>query len=126
MDSRRNRELQLFNGSRSVTEETEEEEGGMEKSQATEFRGMVARMNYLAQDSPDLQYPFKEVSRELARPKVGAWRKLKKMARYMLGRKAVLWQYRWQDEAEYLEAKLDSDWGGNREDRKSTSGGRFS
>ena len=79
-----------FNGSREVKEETEEEEGEMEKSEATEFRGMVARMNYLAQDSPDLQYPSKEVSREMARPKVGAWRKLKKVVRYMLGRKAVL------------------------------------
>ena len=112
-----------FNGSREAKEETEEEEGAMEKSEATEFRGMVARLNYLAQDSPDLQYPSKEVSREMARPKVGAWKKLKKVVRYLLGRKAVVWQYRWQEEAEYLEAKSDSDWGGNREDRKSTSGG---
>ena len=114
-----------FNGSREVKEETTEEEGEMEKSKATEFRGMVARLNYLAKDSPDLQYPSKEVSREMARPKVGAWRKLKKVVRYLLGRKAVVWQYRWQDEVEYLETKSDSAWGGNREDRKSTSGGDF-
>ena len=59
----------------------------------------------------------------MARPRKGAWRKLKKVVRYMLGRKAVLWQYRWQDEVEFLETKSDSDWGGSRDDRKSTSGG---
>ena len=83
-------------------EEVEDSEE-MEKSEATEFRGMVARLNYLTQDAPDLQYPSKEVSREMARPKKGAWAKLKKIVRYMLGRKAVLWQYHWQDEVECLE-----------------------
>ena len=99
------------NGSREEKEEGEDEEE-MEKSEATEFRGMVARLNYLTQDTPDLLYPSKEVSREMARPRKGAWRKLKKVVRYMLGRKAVLWQYRWQDEVEFLETKSDSDWGG--------------
>ena len=59
----------------------------------------------------------------MARPERGAWGKLKKVVRYMLGRKAVVWQYRWQDEVQYLETKSDSDWRGNREDRKSSSGG---
>ena len=43
----------------------------MGKQQAKEFREMVARMDYLAQDAPDLQYPSKEVSREMARPRRG-------------------------------------------------------
>ena len=80
-------------------------------------------MNYLSLDSPDLQYPSKERSREMARPTRGAWRRLKKTVRYMLGVKAVVWQYGWQDEAEYMLTKSDSDWGGGREDRRSTSGG---
>ena len=41
----------------------------------------------------------------------------------MLWVKAVVWQYCWQDEAEYMLTKSDSDWGGGREDRRSTSGG---
>ena len=84
---------------------------------------MVARMNYLAQDSPDLQYPSKEASREMARPTQGAWKRLKKVVRYLLGRSAVTWQYCWQDEADYMSTKSDSDWGGSRGDRRSTSGG---
>ena len=80
-------------------------------------------MNYLAQDSPDLQYPSKELSREMARPRRGAWRRLKKVVRYMLGRRAVVWRYKWQDEAEVLETKSDSDWGGTRYNRNPTSGG---
>ena len=47
-------------------------------------------MNYLAQDSLDLQYPAKEVSREMARPKRGAWRRLKKVVKYVAGRKGVV------------------------------------
>ena len=63
------------------------------RGEAKEFRSMVARLNYLAQDVPDLQYPAKEVSREMAKPKRGAWTRLKKVVRYILGREAVVWKY---------------------------------
>ena len=111
-----------FNGDQEKTDDLEDE-AEMDRMEAKEFRGLVARMNYLSQDSPDLQYPSKESSREMTRPTRGAWRRLKKTVRYMLGVKAVVWQYGWQDEAEYMLTKSDSDWGGGREDRRSTSGG---
>ena len=41
----------------------------------------------------------------------------------MLGRKAVVWRYRWQKEGDGVSVLADSDWGGSRWDRKSTSGG---
>ena len=34
-----------------------------------------------------------------------------------------MWFYKWQDEARYSHLATDSDWGGDRRDRKSTSGG---
>ena len=80
-------------------------------------------MNYLAQDSPDLQYPAKEISREMARPKMGAWMRLKKVVRYLAGRRAVVWKYGYQEEVQEVVVRADSDWGGNRWSRKSTSGG---
>jgi hypothetical protein len=48
---------------------------------------------------------------------------LKKVARYLVGREAVVWQFRWQEESAESHVFTDSDWGGSKKDRKSTSGG---
>ena len=36
----------------------------LEKAEATEFRGLAARLNFMSQDGPDLQFPIKPSSRE--------------------------------------------------------------
>ena len=110
------------NGDKDRKEEEDDEEE-MERVEEKKFRGMAARLNYLAQDSPDLQYPAKEISREMAKPKRGAWRRLKKVVRYLAGRRAVVWKYGYQEEVQEVVVRADSDWGGNRWSRKSTSGG---
>ena len=56
------------------------------KEDATQYRSLVARLNYLSHDCPDLQFPIKQVSREMANPMRGSWGRLKKVARYLLGR----------------------------------------
>ena len=94
----------------------------MEKEEATIFRGLAARMNYLSLDCPDLQFPIKQCSREMAKPKRGSWKRMKKIARYLMDRKSVVWEFKWQDEPVYSYVATDSDWGGNSKDRKSTSG----
>ncbi len=91
--------------------------------EATEFRGLAARMNFLGLDCPDLQFPVKQVSREMSSPIIGSWDRIKKVARYLLSRDKVVWQFRWQDEPRYAHTSSDSDWGGISGDRKSTSGG---
>ena len=58
----------------------------------------------------------------MARP-IGSWRNLKRVARYMLGVKAVKWVYKWQEEPTHCHVTAESEWGGNVKDRKSTSGG---
>ena len=102
------------NGEREKKEYEEEEDIIMSKVEAKEFRGMVARLNYMSQDSPDIQYPAKELSKEMANPKISGWRRLKKTVRYLLGREAVVWRYAWQDEVDNLVGKTDSDWGETR------------
>ena len=57
--------------------------------EATEFRSVAARVNYLTLDCPDLQFPVKQCSREIAKPNQGSWWKLKRVARYMLGMRSV-------------------------------------
>jgi hypothetical protein len=99
------------------------EDEELDKEQAKEFRGLAARFNFLSLDCPDLQFPIKQSSRDMAKPKRGSWKGIKKSARYLLNRERVVWFFRWQDEPKYCHMTTDSDWGGDRKDRKSTSGG---
>ena len=93
------------------------------KAEGTEFRAAAARLNFLSQDSPELMYPAKELSQEMANPVIGSWKRLKKIARFVKGRESVIWDFPWQDECREVNVYADSDWGGRRGSRKSTSGG---
>ena len=43
--------------------------------EATEFRGIVARLNFLSQNSTNFQFKVKQCSRDMANPTVGSlWR----------------------------------------------------
>ena len=95
----------------------------LDPGEATEFRACVARLNFLGQDSPDLQFPAKELSKQMSRPCVGSWARLKKAVRFLVGRRRVVWRYAWQEEVGAVQVFADSDWGGDRRSRKSTSGG---
>jgi hypothetical protein len=103
-----------------------EEEGDDEelsKEEAKIYRGLAARLNFMSQDCPDLQFPIKPCSREMAKPTKGSWRHLKKVARYLMSVEGVVWTFELQEEPRFSHTVGDSDWGGNVKDRKSTSGG---
>jgi hypothetical protein len=104
-------------------EEPTEGEAELEAGEVTSFRALAARMNYLAQDSPDLQFAAKEVCRDMARPSRSSWRKLKVLARFLLERETVIWKFAWQEGEPELTLYSDSDWAGCRRTRRSTSGG---
>jgi len=117
-------------GSRTLThngdKDSKEEEWELEdldKEESKTFRGLAARMNFMSLDCPDLQFPIKVCSRDMAQPKRGSWKKVKRIVRYLLNRKCVVWMFNWQDEPKYSHLATDSDWGGSSNERKSTSGG---
>ena len=91
--------------------------------EVTMFRAIAARMNFLAQDCPDLQFPAKEICRVMSCPTEQSWNKVKKLARYLVGRRALVFRYEWQHEGHPIRLYTDSDWAGCRRTRKSTSGG---
>jgi hypothetical protein len=95
----------------------------MDKDEAKKFRGLAARLNYMSQDCPDLQYPIKQSSRDMANPTLGSLASVKKTARYLLDRVGAVWRFEWQDEPTHAYVATDSDWGGTVKDRRSTSGG---
>ena len=76
--------------------ETKEETDGYDDSpelvgsEATAYRGVATRLNYLAMDRPDLQFSAKEISKKMAKPRAADWSKLKRLARYLVGTPRML------------------------------------
>ena len=81
------------NGESAEHRDDEEEDVKLAEEEATEFRGAAARLNFLSQDSPELMYPAKEISKEMATPVKGGWKRLKKVSRFFKGREAVTWEF---------------------------------
>ena len=104
--------------------------GGLEeqilgKDEMKAFLMLAARLNYVAQDDSTIQFAAKEHCRKMSSPTSQDFSKLKKLVRFLVGVKEVLWEYPWQDEREATAIKIqvDSDWAGCERTRRSTSGG---
>ena len=105
------------------TQAREEDNTSLEGSEATKFRSIIARANYLAMDRPDIQFTVKEISRNMAKPNKGCWGKLKRLGRYLKGRGRLRWMFKWQDEDDRLKVFSDSDWARCKATRRSTVAG---
>ena len=93
-------------------EEDEGEDMELTKEEKKSFRAVAARMNFLAADCPDIQFPAKEICRSMANPTEKSFKKLKRAARYLLSREAVMFKYEWQEEGAQLKVYTDSEWAG--------------
>ena len=98
------------------------EDKELEGGDATRYRAIAARCNYLSIDRPDLQFAVKELCREMAKPTEQSWSKLTRVGQYIKGRPRVVWSYEWQDEATVADVFSDANWAGCKRTRKSTSG----
>ena len=67
-------------------EAEEEDEKELSPGKQKHFRSIAARCNYIAADRPDLMFAVKCICREMAKPSVGAWKKLKTVGRYLAGK----------------------------------------
>ena len=76
----------------------------------------------MATDRPDVQYPAKEVCRDMAAPKTSSGAALKRLGRYLVGLPRLVWTYPWQTVWQ-ADAYSDTDWAGCPKTRKSTMGG---
>ena len=98
--------------------------GGILASEdATRFRAMAARANYLALDRPDIAYATKELCRCFATPSVEAFNALKHLGRYLLGAPRLVWKFFHQKPCSSLRVMVDTDFAGCLSTRRSTSGG---
>ena len=101
----------------------EDKRPDMDPSAARLYRSTAAKINYLAQDRPDLGTASCLLARSMARPRIGDEVKLKRALRYLKGQPVVSVLYRWQDYDESLRLWTDSDWANCRTSRRSCSGG---
>ena len=90
---------------------------------ASQYRALAATANYLAADRTDLMYAVKEICRSMSSPTIGAWKKLKRLGRYLQGQPRSSTVYAWQGGEEQIQGYSDSDWAGCGVTGKSTSGG---
>ena len=81
----------VYNGEKGWRKEEAWEEEELPGEEAPVFRGVAARANFSSLDRPDLQFPVKQMSREMAKPMVGGRKRMKKIARYLVNRKKVIW-----------------------------------
>ena len=94
----------------------------LDAARQTPFRAVAARANYIAADRPECQFPAKEVCRWMSAPTEVSLAALKRLGRYLEGRRRLVYTYPWQS-ADHIEAYSDTDWAGCPRTRKSTSGG---
>ena len=107
-----------------MDEEHEDEvEEPLGPAEARKYRGIAARLNYLAPDRIDIQYAVKESARAMSSPKASDWPKLHRLGRYLLGRPRLVIEFPWQNEPSMVTAYTDSDWAGCIKTARSTSGG---
>ena len=103
--------------------ESEDDDVDMPKEDATKYRGLVARLNYISPDRADIQYAVKEAARSMASPKVKDWKALVRIGKYLKGRPRMIIKFGWQKEVLMASTYSDSDWAGCKKTGKSTSGG---
>ena len=77
---RRDLEVEIEVSNVNDTERTPWEDQEMSESDATRYRAVVARCNFLSIDRPDLLYASKECSRQTSKPTNGAWAAIKRVA----------------------------------------------
>ena len=90
---------------------------------ATLDRRLVAKLNYLAMDRPDIRYAASTMGSPASSPKNADMVRLKRVGRFLIGRPITWTHYRWRVRSDRIMAYTDSDSAANREDRRSVSGG---
>ena len=81
----------------------------MGRSESTSYRGLAARLNYLALDRPELQFAAQNVPEKMAAPREADSAKLKRVPRYVLRAPRLVQTFLWQQRRTRLHTYTDSD-----------------
>ena len=83
-------------------DEIEPSEKVLEATEATKYRALVARANYLPGDRGDIAFAVKELARRMSRPDVDDRRKLERLAKYLAHKPRCLIWFRLQERPEQM------------------------
>ena len=89
---------------------------------ATCYRSVTARLNYIAPDLADIQYATKEAARHMAIQRASHLAGLQKIGKYLAGPPQLVMHFKWQKECDMVIGYIESDWAGCMATAKSTSG----
>ena len=92
-----------------VENEAEPEDYELDAEEARKFRGVVARLNYLAVDRIDMQYAVKEAARRMSKPMATDWKSVVKIGRYLAGKPRLVMTFPWQHSVSVITTYTDSD-----------------
>ena len=84
----------------------------------TQYRGVIARCNYMGTDRPDCLFAIKEGCREMSGPTAGLLRRLLRIGRYLKKYLRLVWEFADQSEQAEFIVRTDADWAGCRRSRK--------
>lgn len=120
-----------FNGAKAATTPGTKEEGRTREDhsvllgdkEATNYRAIVARCNYLALGRPDIAFVVGKLARAMSKPTRADLQGLKRFARYFKGMPRLVLQCDCQPMRSAVTNYSDADWTGCREIRRSTTGG---
>ena len=104
-------------------DDDDDDDPKLSKEESRLYRGVAARLNYLAPDRPDIAFAVKEAARAMSDPHESHMEKVKKIVRYLKGHPRLVSKFRWQKLPDVMTTYTDSDWAGCKETAKSTSGG---
>ena len=104
-------------------EEAEGDDLELSREDATRYRALTARANYLAQDRSDIQFSVKELCRKASDPRSGDWKALKRLGRYLTHRTRSVTFLPYQKAYDKIKVSVDTDYAGCKRTRRSTSGG---
>ena len=82
------------------------------------YRFICVRIQYPAQDRPDIQFAAKEAAGVMQAPTVGGWQALKRIGRFLIGAPRLVEEYKRQAERKVVEVYTDSTFAGRLLSRK--------
>ena len=100
-------------------------EDNEDSTETTMFRTVAARLNYLSQDRPDITFATLKLCSKVSRLDARDLNYMKRVGRFFVGRPRVGCLFEWQAHPSALHALADADWAGDRQSKKSVSGGMF-
>ena len=101
----------------------EDSEQLLEGNEASGYRALAARCNYVSPDRLDISHRVKELARNMSSPTKGNWLQPQRSGRYLKRRPRLQQCFEWQTAPNILRTYSDAGWAGCRQTRKSTTGG---